>query len=416
MTSYLPPIEKPRGLRLKLIYFFSRRQAGQVITPITTFAARMPFPFLTLDGKVSRLDKKLKLPPRPPRCSSASRSRALEHVPSALDASQRYAATRNAGRQHGQVRRTTAVPDQPAVHRRRARRARRRHRTDRRARRSRRIRSPAPLRRHDDERQICDIVWLVASEHLYNMTNIGLGIELGWPVPGTRRAQLRDHHQLRRRSHASPGHRGQRGHRQPAAAPAGRPGARGDRQFPLGRARPAGCARSAPSPSRSTCSTPRAVHAAVPAARPEAIVCQATALAGAGFSRSLDRTFALTNRLRTEGTDNLLAAAREAGRRRIVAQSFASNRYPREGGPVKREDNPLAPARRPAPADRRRDGPLDQAVIAAGGIALRYGGFYGGRDRMWSRCEGASSRSSATAAASVVRPPGRRRRRHRARA
>ena len=126
-----------------------------------------------------------------------------------------------------------------------------------------------------------------------------------------------------------------------------------------------------------------AVHAAVQAARPEAIVYQATALAGAGFSRSLDRTFALTNRLRTEGTDNVLAAARQAGVRRIVAQSFAPYRYLRVGGPVKTEDDRLDGS---PPASARQSfaamAHLDQAVIAAGGIALRYGGFYGDPDQL----------------------------------
>src|ERR1035438_6391257 len=87
----------------------------------------------------------------------------------------------------------------------------------------------------------------------------------------------------------------------------------------------------------------RAVRKAVLETEPEAIVHQATALANAGFSRNLDRSFAPTNRLRTEGTDALLAAAREAGVRRFVAQSFASFRYAREGGPVKTEDDPLDP-------------------------------------------------------------------------
>jgi 2-alkyl-3-oxoalkanoate reductase len=121
-----------------------------------------------------------------------------------------------------------------------------------------------------------------------------------------------------------------------------------------------------------------AVRRAVLAARPEAVIHQATALANVRFARSLDRSFGPTNRLRTEGTDNLLAAAREAGVRRFVAQSFASYRYAREGGPVKTEDDPLDPdppamARETNAAMRH----LDQAVTAAGGIALRYGGFYG---------------------------------------
>jgi nucleoside-diphosphate-sugar epimerase len=69
---------------------------------------------------------------------------------------------------------------------------------------------------------------------------------------------------------------------------------------------------------------PRAVRKAVLETEPDAIVHQATALADARFSRNLDRSFAPTNRLRTEGTDALLAAAREAGVRRFIAQSFAS--------------------------------------------------------------------------------------------
>jgi nucleoside-diphosphate-sugar epimerase len=112
--------------------------------------------------------------------------------------------------------------------------------------------------------------------------------------------------------------------------------------------------------------------------RPEAIIHQATALADTRFSRSLDRSFAATNRIRTEGTDALLAAAGEAGVHRFVAQSFASYRYAREGGPVKTEDDPLdqdppAMARQSNAAMRH----LDEVVTAAGGTALRYGGFYG---------------------------------------
>ena len=122
----------------------------------------------------------------------------------------------------------------------------------------------------------------------------------------------------------------------------------------------------------------RAVRKAVLEIRSEAIVDQATALADARFGRNLDRTFAPTNRLRTVGTDALLAAAREAGVRRFVAQSFANYRYEREGGPVKTENDPLDPA---PPATTRQTNAamshLEQAVTDAGGIALRYGGFYG---------------------------------------
>ena len=121
-----------------------------------------------------------------------------------------------------------------------------------------------------------------------------------------------------------------------------------------------------------------AVRMAVLAAEPDAIVHQATALATARFTRNLDRTFEETNRLRTEGTDNLLAVAHETGISRFVAQSFASMRNAREGGPVKTEDDPLDPT--PVKGTRETNAAmrhLEEAVTGAGGIALRYGGFYG---------------------------------------
>jgi nucleoside-diphosphate-sugar epimerase len=123
---------------------------------------------------------------------------------------------------------------------------------------------------------------------------------------------------------------------------------------------------------------PRAVRKAVLETEPDAIVHQATALANLRFSRNFDRGFAQTNRLRVEGTDALLAAAREAGVQRFVAQSFASMRHARVGGMVKTEDDPLDPT--PVAATRETNAAmrhLDEAVTAAGGIALRYGGFYG---------------------------------------
>jgi nucleoside-diphosphate-sugar epimerase len=121
-----------------------------------------------------------------------------------------------------------------------------------------------------------------------------------------------------------------------------------------------------------------AVRRAVLEAQPDALVHEGTALADARFSRNVDKTLAQTNRLRTEGTDALLAAARDAGVRRFVAQSFAPWRYAREGGMVKTEEDPLDPAlpaamRKTAAAMRH----VEQAVTAAGGIALRYGSFYG---------------------------------------
>src|SRR5436853_5231245 len=121
---------------------------------------------------------------------------------------------------------------------------------------------------------------------------------------------------------------------------------------------------------------------AVERARPDAIVHEATALSnmGANLGR-FDRAFAPTNRLRTEGTDNLLAGARAAGVGRFVAQSYAGWPARPVGGPVKTEDDPLDP-NPPEGFRRTLDGirHLEAAVTGAEGIeglALRYGGFYG---------------------------------------
>jgi nucleoside-diphosphate-sugar epimerase len=123
-----------------------------------------------------------------------------------------------------------------------------------------------------------------------------------------------------------------------------------------------------------------AVRAVVGQARPDAIIYQSTALSGISFSRNMDRAFGPTNQLRTTGTDNLLAAAREAGVPRFIAQSFAPFRYAHTGGPVKDETDPLT---EPPPSARLMFAAMahnDQAVTGAGGIALRYGGFYGDHD------------------------------------
>jgi nucleoside-diphosphate-sugar epimerase len=120
------------------------------------------------------------------------------------------------------------------------------------------------------------------------------------------------------------------------------------------------------------------VMGAVAEAAPDAIVHQMTALAGDLDLRNPDRAFAVTNRLRTEGTEHLLAAAREAGVERVVAQSYAGWPYARTGGPVKTEADPLDPdpprGLRETHAAIRR---LEALVTGAGGVILRYGGFYG---------------------------------------
>jgi nucleoside-diphosphate-sugar epimerase len=123
---------------------------------------------------------------------------------------------------------------------------------------------------------------------------------------------------------------------------------------------------------------PDQVAQAVGRAKPDVIVHQLTALAGKGM-RGLKHRLAMTNRLRTEGTDHLLSAGQAVGVRRFVAQSIVL--YARSGGPVKSEEDPLDPT---PPRDFREAAAaifhLEEAVLDAGwteGIVLRYGAFYG---------------------------------------
>jgi len=169
--TFLPPIEKPRGLRMKLAYFFTRRKFGKVLTPLKVFAARLPLAFGSFYGKVSQLDKKLILPPelillireRVARinvcefCMDIGRSFVIQQNfdPARFDALEDYAtsplfsyAERAALDYVTELTRDKAV--RPATFSR--------------------------LAEHYSEREICEIVWLVASEHLYNLSNIGLNI------------------------------------------------------------------------------------------------------------------------------------------------------------------------------------------------------------------------------------------------
>jgi len=126
---------------------------------------------------------------------------------------------------------------------------------------------------------------------------------------------------------------------------------------------------------------PDAVAQAVAEAEPEVIVHQLTALSGSLDMRKVAEFFAVTNRLRTEGTDHLLAAGRAVGARRFVAQSYAGWPFARTGGPVKSETDPLdatPPQAMREALDAIRH--VEDAVTGADwvdGIVLRYGGFYG---------------------------------------
>ena len=172
MAAYLAPVEKPPGLMLKMIYFFTRRQFGKVMGPITVFAARMPFSFMNFYGKLSRLDKKLQLPAQTAvliREQVASINTCLF----CMDATRWYAMKESAD----SLARLDALPEyrtSPLFTD--AQRAALDYATQLTAEKKVDPGTFERLTRYYSEREICDIVWLVASEHLYNMTNVGLNI------------------------------------------------------------------------------------------------------------------------------------------------------------------------------------------------------------------------------------------------
>ena len=124
----------------------------------------------------------------------------------------------------------------------------------------------------------------------------------------------------------------------------------------------------------------QAVLEAVKAAQPDVIVHQMTALASMRSFRNFDKEFAVTNELRSKGTDYLLEAARQAGTRRFIAQSFTGWNNARTGGQIKTETDPLDPE--PLPATRQAMAAIrhvEETVPGAApeGLVLRYGMFYG---------------------------------------
>jgi nucleoside-diphosphate-sugar epimerase len=126
---------------------------------------------------------------------------------------------------------------------------------------------------------------------------------------------------------------------------------------------------------------PEAVAQAVAEAEPEVVIHELTAIEPGKLARNVDKLFVTTNRLRTEGTDHLLAAARAVGARRFIVQSFAGWPFERTGGPVKTEEDPLQSS--PPKTVSQSLGAIryvEETVPGADGIeglALRYGGFYG---------------------------------------
>jgi alkylhydroperoxidase family enzyme len=171
MDTFLPPIEKPRGLLMKLVYAMTRRQFGKVLTPLKVHSVRLPIAFGLFYTKISKLDKKLLL-------SAETALLIREHVARinvclfCMDIGRWIAAkasvSGNKFEALEQYRTSPLFTD--------AERAALDYVTE--LTRDKKV-NPETLARftgYYSERQICEIVWLVASEHVYNLTNIGLNI------------------------------------------------------------------------------------------------------------------------------------------------------------------------------------------------------------------------------------------------
>jgi alkylhydroperoxidase family enzyme len=171
METLLPPIEKPKGLMMKLAYRSSRRQFGKVLSPLKICFARLPVAFGLFYGKVARLDKKLLLPPQTVLlirgqvarinvclfCMDIGRSFAIK----AAMAQEKFDALEHYGTDPLFTDAERAALDYATELTR-----------DRNVNRA----TFDRMLRYYSEREICEIVWLVASEHLYNISNLGLNI------------------------------------------------------------------------------------------------------------------------------------------------------------------------------------------------------------------------------------------------
>ena len=169
--TFLPPVEKPRGLMMKLVYAMTRRQFGKVLTPLKVFCARLPVAFGQFYGKITALDKKLLLPPE--TVMLIREQVAQTNVCLFCIDIGRYFTIKTSMNQAkfdalGQYRTSSLFSDAERV----AVDYVTELATDKKV----EPETFSRLARYYSERQICEIVWLVASEHFYNMTNIGLNI------------------------------------------------------------------------------------------------------------------------------------------------------------------------------------------------------------------------------------------------
>lgn len=171
MDTFLSPIEKPSGLVMKLVYYFTRRQFGKVVTPLKVYAARLPLAFGTFYGKVSKLDKKLTLPHEMVLLIRAQVAR-INICLFCIDIARWF--TIQASMNQAKFDALDHYRTSPLFND--AERAALDYVTELTANKKVDPDTFARMSRYYSERQICEIVWLVASEHLYNISNIGLNI------------------------------------------------------------------------------------------------------------------------------------------------------------------------------------------------------------------------------------------------
>ena len=171
MDTFLAPIERPRGLIMKLVYAMTRRRFGKVLTPLKVHSARLPVAFGSFYGKISSLDKRLTLAPGLALLIRAQVAR-LNVCLFCMDIG-RWAAIR-ASFDEAKFDALDQYDTSPLFSD--AERAALGYVTDLTRDKKVDLTTFNRLSRHFSEREICEIVWLVASEHVYNMTNIGLNI------------------------------------------------------------------------------------------------------------------------------------------------------------------------------------------------------------------------------------------------
>lgn len=184
--TLLRPIENPKGLMMKLVYAMSRRQFGKVLTPVKVFVARMPLAFGQFYGKIGALDKKLQLPPETVMlireqvahinvclfCIDIGRSFAIKASmnQAKFDALEQYRTSPLfTDAERAALDYVTELTRDKKVN----------------------PNTFARMSAYYSERAICEIVWLVASEHFYNISNIGLNIHSDMLCDISKRSKMR---------------------------------------------------------------------------------------------------------------------------------------------------------------------------------------------------------------------------------